>query len=326
MIKSWNDIFVALVNLFHIITRSSVFPTPQNVAKSITVTRNEYNPLITPATHISIGDNINGPSIMLVPSWIEKPLGKYYMYFAHHHGNYIRLAYANVLTGPWIIYEPGTLNLRDLKIFKDHIASPDVHVDDKAKEIRMYFHGTTDRGGQKTGVAFSKDGIVFKASDKILGTYYFRVFEWRGHFFSIAKSQNNGGILLYSKDGITSFKKISDIIPRMRHAALLLHDDILAIFYTRIGDAPERILMSTVSLTNDWKDWVASKPMEILKPEMDFEGVEYPLTASKGGAQTHVRALRDPYVFEENAKIYLFYTIAGETGIAVVQITLAFNR
>ena len=261
--KPWIGIFASLVNSLHIIACSLGTPPPQNAVKNATVTRNEHNPLITPESNISIGENINGPSIILVPSWVEKPLGKYYMYFAHHHGDYIRLAYANVLAGPWTIYEPGTLNLRDLKTFKDHIASPDVHVDGKAKEIRMYFHGTTDRGGQETGVAFSKDGIVFKASDKILGTYYFRVFEWRGHFFAIAKNKKNGGILLYSKNGITPFKKISDIIPRMRHAAVLLHDDILAIFYTRIGDAPEHILMSTISLTNDWKNWVVSKPIEI---------------------------------------------------------------
>ena len=30
--------------------------------------------------------NINGPSLVRVPEWVEDPLGKYYLYFAHHRG------------------------------------------------------------------------------------------------------------------------------------------------------------------------------------------------------------------------------------------------
>ena len=30
--------------------------------------------------------NINGPSLIKVPHWMENPLGKYYLYFAHHKG------------------------------------------------------------------------------------------------------------------------------------------------------------------------------------------------------------------------------------------------
>jgi hypothetical protein len=43
--------------------------------------------------------NINGPSLVHVPAWIERPLGKYYLYFAHHGGKDIRLAYADILAG-----------------------------------------------------------------------------------------------------------------------------------------------------------------------------------------------------------------------------------
>ena len=41
------------------------------------------------------GDNINGPSLIKVPGWVENPLGKYYLYFANHDGKYIRLAYSD---------------------------------------------------------------------------------------------------------------------------------------------------------------------------------------------------------------------------------------
>ena len=55
--------------------------------------------------------NINGPSLIKVPDWIENKLGAYYLYFAHHKGPYIRLAYADTLTGPWTMYEGEILPL-----------------------------------------------------------------------------------------------------------------------------------------------------------------------------------------------------------------------
>ena len=47
--------------------------------------------------------NINGPSMIRVPSWIEQPLGKYYLYFSHHKGEFIRMAYADMPEGPWTV-------------------------------------------------------------------------------------------------------------------------------------------------------------------------------------------------------------------------------
>jgi hypothetical protein len=43
---------------------------------------------------------INGPSMILVPGWVENPLGKYYLYFSHHKGDFIRLAYGDMPEGP----------------------------------------------------------------------------------------------------------------------------------------------------------------------------------------------------------------------------------
>jgi hypothetical protein len=37
----------------------------------------------------------------------------YYLYFSHHKGDHIRLAYADSPMGPWTLYEPGTLRLAD---------------------------------------------------------------------------------------------------------------------------------------------------------------------------------------------------------------------
>src|SRR5438105_15814638 len=97
--------------------------------------RSPHNPIITPQMSATLGENINGPSLIQVPSWVENSLGRYYLYFAHHQGKFIRLAYADQLQGPWKIYEPGTLRLNEVSLCHDHIASPDVHVDEEKRQI-----------------------------------------------------------------------------------------------------------------------------------------------------------------------------------------------
>ena len=59
---------------------------------TVKVTRVLDKPIIGPDIHPSIGVNIQGPSLIRVPDWVENPLGKYYLYFADHKGLYIRLA------------------------------------------------------------------------------------------------------------------------------------------------------------------------------------------------------------------------------------------
>ena len=105
-----------------------------------TVERSENNPLIEVSD--LTGDNVNYPSVIKVPDWVDDPLGEYYMYFSHKRGQYIRLAYADAIDGPWEIHPPGTLHIKNTP-FTGHIASPDVHVDHDAQVIRMYYHGET---------------------------------------------------------------------------------------------------------------------------------------------------------------------------------------
>jgi len=98
-------------------------------ADNIEVRRFDQNPIVRPEMLPGRdGDNINGPSLILVPSWITNRLGNYYLYFAHHSGKYIRLAFADRLEGPWRIYVPGTLALAEAGGCKGHIASPDVQL------------------------------------------------------------------------------------------------------------------------------------------------------------------------------------------------------
>ena len=294
---------------------------PLSAIVNIEVIRSKSNPLITLETSNSLGGNINGPSVIRVPVWIRQPHGKYYMYFAHHWGNYIRLAYADTIEGPWKIYEPGTLKQNQVKAFSTDVAAPDVHIDNEKKEIRMYF-----RSGGFTGVAVSKDGINFTVSDTILGKFYLRAFLWQGAHYAIAKDKNTGwGELLRSPDGLTPFERRGKFIRMMRHVALLVRGDNLIVLYSRKGDAPERILALTVLLNKDWRNWIESEPIDVIRPEKNYEGIDFPNKPSKYGLATKVRQLRDPCIFEDSGKTYLFYTVAGEMGIAMAEISFTMK-
>ena len=87
-------------------------------AQGMTVTRLPHNPLITVKSSPSLGTNVNGPTVIRVPDWVQRPLGRYYMYFANHMGEFIRFAYADAITGPWKIHEPGVMHVRDTAMFR----------------------------------------------------------------------------------------------------------------------------------------------------------------------------------------------------------------
>jgi hypothetical protein len=279
------------------------------------------NPIIRPDMP-TVGNDINGPSLIVAPKWLEKPLGKYYLYFAGHQGTRIRLAYADNLTGPWKVVEAGVLDLQDTAC-KGHIASPDVHVDDAKREIRMYFHGPPKNGsGQKTYLAASKDGLKFTAGVTVLGNSYFKVFTHGGMHYAIA----NNGLLYRSRDGVSPFEEGPTLFPMpeghmLRHSAIKLDGDVASVYHSRIGDNPERILVSTLRLTGDWKQWRLPEGRLVLQPETEWEGADLPLAPSVAGAAPgRVRQLRDPDVFREGGKTYLLYTVAGESGIAIAEL------
>ncbi len=282
--------------------------------------RFKQNPIIQPPLG-KIGANINGPSLIRVPNWLPNPLGRYYLYFADHNGKYIRLAYADKLAGPWKIYEPGTLKLAET-ICAGHIASPDVHVDEAKREVRMYFHGPVNAVGRQVSlVATSKDGLRFTAAAEILGDSYFRVFQWQGWYYALARL----GILYRSRDGLTNFERGANPFPsgpqQVRHVALKLDDQTLSVYFSRIGDSPESILLARIDLSQDWKVWKASEPVLVLKPETKYEGADLPDSPSKeGAAPGRVRQLRDPAIFREGKKTYLLYSVAGESGLAIAEI------
>jgi hypothetical protein len=268
------------------------------------------------------GTSINGPSVIRVPDWVEERLGVYYLYFAHHRGHEIRLAHADRLEGPWTVRPHGVLQLADTAA-SDHIASPDVHLDHERRLVRMYFHGcdaqTPTR--QVSFLATSPNGLEFRAAPQVLAPFYLRVFRHEGWYYGLAKLQNKSGVLLRSLDGAGRFELGRKILPRMRHAAVLTCGNRAWLFYTRIGDAPEHLLCARLDLEHDWKRWTPNTEAVVLEPELDYEGADEPVTASRSGAAAGRRCeLRDPAVLVDEGIVYLFYAIAGEQGIAVAEL------
>ena len=291
-----------------------------------------HNPIVRPGMDERTGSNINGPSLIRTPDWLEGALGRYYLYFADHKGDYIRLAYAGALSEPWTVYAPGTLQLRESHFptrptqiatwaGPPHIASPDVHVDDERGEIRMYFHGVLADGRQCTRVALSRDGLHFEARPELLAAPYLRAFRFADVWYGMAMP----GIVYRSADGLSGFEEAPQLFPDdMRHAALLRRGRELLVFWTRVGDAPERILCSRIALDGDWRHWKPSAPEDVLAPQETWEGSDLPLVASvRGLASEPVRQLRDPAIFEENGREYLLYAVAGERGIAIAELEIA---
>ncbi len=279
------------------------------------------NPILTPDSDPSIGANINGPSLLRVPDWVANPLGRYYLYFAHHQGQFIRLAYADDLAGPWRVYAPGVLPLSHAPC-RHHLASPDVHLDPAARQFRMYFHGVTDHG-QQTFLAVSRDGLAFEPTGaEPLGPFYFRVFEHEGAWYAVAKVGNEGGGLLRSPDGLTPFERGPDVIPRMRHAALRrLGPRRMEIYFSRGGDCPESILRTQMGLSGHWRTWTVGDFELVLAPEAPYEGADLPLEPSAWGAiHRPANQLRDPAIYEEDGRAWLVYSVAGESGLAMAEI------
>lgn len=296
--------------------------------------------------------NVNGPCLIRVPSWVKDPLGVYYLYFADHKGSSIKLAYADRLAGPWFSHPPGVLQLADTPFLQQppdvpegidharlgvprasgvpsvlddctipHIASPDVIADEASRSIRLYYHGLDAFARQVTRVALSPDGIHFESRAEVLSPSYLRMFAYAGSWYGIAMP----GGLFRSASGIDDFEQGPTLFDSdMRHAGVWLRGDTLWVFWTRVGDAPERILLSTIDLREDWTRWRESDPIEVHRPTRIWEGAREPVEPSvRSSVNRAVNQLRDPFVFLDENDRYLLYAVAGESGLGVARLEVS---
>ncbi|MEM6333227.1 MAG: hypothetical protein AAF823_07815 [Planctomycetota bacterium] len=214
--------------------------------------------------------SINGPSMVYVPEHVPNRLGAYYLYFADHGGDHIKMAYADSPTGPFTLYRPndGVLTLRDTadntRLHErsgdryidfgnglgvgSHIASPDVVYDEKAGRFQMIYHGVRFRrledgswrnaGGrtQRSYAAWSQDGLDFNPGQYgiELGGPYARAFFYKGRGYLMtdhgSQQRPESPEGLYTEPYARPAKLGSDGRPR-----ITLHDRIEAILRSDPG-------------------------------------------------------------------------------------------
>jgi hypothetical protein len=327
-------------------------------AGDLRATRFAENPLITLTMSPSIGDNANGPTVIRVPGWVQRPLGRYYMYFAHHSGQFIRLAYADSVRGPWRVHEPGVMKVEDTAFYRPqpdpadsprgvytHLASPEIFIDERQQRIVLWVHGMWTEGqrwpdrredaaawvkqrgyAQFTQAAESRDGLTFRAHPAITRQSYLRVIPFDGRFYGMARL----GQLLRASNPFEAFElggspfRNSPYAGRVRHVSLLEDNGLLHIVFSAIGDAPESILYTTVQMKGDWDTWRIGPVSTVLVPETNYECPHLAVEKSEvGEIDRPARQLRDPALFRDEGKLYLFYTFCGEQGIAGAEVTLA---
>lgn len=321
---------------------------------TITATRVLESPLITPA--MLPGDeglSINGPSLIRMPSWVARPGGRYHLYFAHHDGKYIRLAFADRPEGPWTLHPGGVLPIAGQRALRGHIASPEAVIDEETRQIFLFCHGVPLGGGpQVTSVAVSRDGLSFTDLGTIVGPAYLRVFRHGGVWYGL----NHTGLLRRAKKLGEPFEPVVNIIgpeiedavdPALRgepgappaagrptsgearygirHVGLDVYRDHLFIYFSCVGHRPERILCTVVNLTGAPETWKARGVVEVLQPERTWEGTDLPLAYSRGGStikygDNRVRELRDPTVWREGETAWLLYSLAGEAGLGIASL------
>ena len=291
------------------------------------------------ANTVEIGNNINGPSLIKAPNWLPNCLGRYYLYFGHHFGQNIRMAFSNNLTGPWNIYKGGVLHLKETPFTHErpnakqpqwateegvdglypHIASPDVHINTREKSLEMFFHGLDHDGEQRSLRALSNDGLTWWVQSQRIKQTYLRVFRYKNIKYALGWG---GQILRQNSDGTFELGPWSFGDQGHRHASALVQGDKLHVVWTRIGDAPEQILYSTIDISLSWRDWCATEGQVILKPKFDWEGANLPISNSTvGGLTKQEHALRDPFLFEQNEEIYMLYAGGGETCIGIAKLS-----
>ncbi|MDE0114651.1 MAG: hypothetical protein OXN84_20505 [Albidovulum sp.] len=304
-----------------------------------TVKRLGDEPIVQSGLAQAIGAKINGPSAIRVPDWIEAPLGRYYLKLADRQGDRIRLAYSLEIPVPTHVHEPGLLRLEASGIptqfsefnlperfrnsvvsggLRPHNDSPVVHVDRARQPIVIHCRCLERDCTQIIQCAVSKNGFDFLDPQPNGADYYARVFEWQG----VGYASELAAWLYRLRDSGLSFPgrtRLGD--PSTRHVAFFPYEDLPFQILSRFGDAPERLLISRIFATVDWRDWSLSDPLEFLRAEMPREGAGKPILPSRAcPADGLVSQLRDPFVLIEDYCLWLFYACASESSLGLARL------
>jgi hypothetical protein len=103
------------------------------------------------------------------------------------------------------------------------------------------------------------------------------------------------GQFFRSRDGLHGFEP-GPVLFQPEHAPLSLAEarQGTAGIMDASGRGAERILCSRIDISGDWHGWKESAPVEVLRPELSWEGADAPIVPSvRSTAYGHVNQLRD---------------------------------
>ena len=278
-------------------------------------------------------DNINGPTVVEYRVPIFSNSKFYLMYFGHHKGKYIRVAWSFSPTGPFKRV-PLARPLLIWNVFgerKGHVASPEVQK--FGSKTYLFSHSPSryfEPGKQITYMSRLWLGIFCSRAKPIALPPYARFFSFNGSVHAIT---NGADVIKFDPDSLEvssiSVDKspllvpdLMDSVKRVRHAQIVESMGLALCFFTRVGDAPERILVSKLeSKSSDGAKF--SVPIELLRPTEDYEGTGQKIEPSKNGiSRQSENALRDPFVAKFGNQHFLYYSTEGEKGIACAKLEM----
>lgn len=262
------------------------------------------------------GLNINGPCLIKVPNFIKNPIGKYYLYFGHHCGQHIRLAYSDNIEHGYKIFEGGVLNISQIYGY-DHLSSPEIIVNHETSEIELYYHCPYKHNKidpQSTFCARSNDGINFVSDKNMCFPYpYYRQFKHNNNIIGLAmeKIQNESHTVVFYNN------KTKKILKMSRHVSMFILNNTIYLLYSTVGNTPEHIQICQLLIHED--NCYTVNESSLFFPTLEYETSGKKPTQSKYGMSNGICELRDPYAYIEDTDIYILYTVGGEKGIAIAK-------
>jgi hypothetical protein len=280
------------------------------------------------------------PSVVFDPRF-EQP---YRLYFGFHSGDELHVALAESIEGPWQVQKDPVIRLEDIKGARGHIASPDVTLH-KNGTYELFLHAPRRSGRQVTFLADSRNGLKFRPKFSIGRRMpsYARAFEVDGQAFAMTKGGD-----IFKKSFLGTWSSVGNpftggargrsshnYVGAVRHVGILRLADELYVFFTKIGDSPERVLGACLVLEKKGPKSVfrVSDTHEIFSPLEKWEGAKLEVIPSSKGASVHQEnALRDPFPFidRDSGIVHFFYVGGGEsclakTSIPVDELTLLMS-
>lgn len=324
-------------------------------------------PLLNPRASMDRFGSVNSPMPVKIRAWMSKSLQthSYVLYFSSHIDvpkvteNVSLLVATEAITGPWMQSVGTQLKFSDIPCKSFH--SPSVAVDDRVEVLHMFVHGhkcKNVKGSQPTLAFSSRDALNWKFAaqldDTLKNVFYLTPPTAQhpdGFYYSVAKTQESrtgSGVLCRSLHLEGPFEVGPVVSQGMRHADVqLVKNRYLFIFFTLIGDEPERILLGTIDTFQgalNWMDWRLLPGPTIFEPTATSggpDGLDVRIRTERSDAILPSRpgpssgddgGTRDPRFisslssgtksFGDILSGYLFFAAHGETIISVAFIRI----